>query len=161
MAAQLHPDVAALAPLIGTWEGEGSGEYPTIEAFEYRESVTFTHVGKPFVAYAQRTWHPVSGLPMHSETGYVRVPAPGTVEIVMAHPTGLTEVYVGGIAVDHGILVVDVRSRSIGSTPTAKDVVATERTLSVSGNELRYTFRMAAVGLTLQHHLSATLRRST
>lgn len=161
MAAELHPDVAALAPLLGTWEGEGAGEYPTIDAFNYRESVTFSHVGKPFLAYAQRTWHPVSGLPMHSETGYVRMPAPRTVEIVMAQPTGLAELYLGGIVVDDEILVVDVRSTSIGSTPSAKDVVVTERTLSVSGNELRYTFRMAAVGLPLQHHLSATMRRST
>jgi hypothetical protein len=161
MAAELHPDVAALAPLLGTWEGEGSGEYPTIEAFEYRESVTFTHVGKPFLAYAQRTWHPVSGLPMHSETGYVRMPGPGAVEIVLAHPTGLTEVYVGGIVTDDDLLVIDVRSTSIGSTPSAKDVLGTERTFSLSGDELRYTFRMAAVGRALQHHLSAALRRSS
>jgi hypothetical protein len=98
---------------------------------------------------------------MHSETGYVRVPAPGTVEIVMAHPTGLTEVYVGGIVTDDDLLVIDVRSTSIGSTLSAKDVVATERTFSLSGDELRYTFRMAAVGRALQHHLSATLRRSS
>jgi hypothetical protein len=160
MAAELHPDVAELAPLLGTWEGEGSGEYPTIEAFEYRESVTFSHVGKPFLAYVQRTWHPVSGLPMHSETGYVRMPAPGTVEIVMAQPTGLAEVYTGGMMTDDDVLVIDVRSTSIGSTPSAKEVVATERTFSLSGDELSYTFRMAAVGHALQHHLSATLRRS-
>jgi hypothetical protein len=160
MAVELHPDVVALAPLLGTWEGGGSGEYPTIEAFEYRETVTFTHVGKPFLAYVQRTWHPVSGLPMHSETGYLRVPGQGTVEIVMAQPTGLAEVYVGGMTTGDDVLVIDVRSTSIGSTPSAKDVAATERTLSVSGEELSYTFRMAAVGLALQHHLSASLRRS-
>ena len=155
----LHPDVAVLAPLLGTWEGRGAGEYPTIDDFEYLESITFSHVGKPFVAYTQRTRHPDSGLPMHAECGYLRVPAPGTIEIVMAQPTGLAEIYQGAVVGDTGPLLIDVRSTSIGSTPTAKEVTATERTISVTGDELHYTFRMAAVGQSLQHHLSATLQR--
>ena len=157
---ELHPDVAVLAPLLGTWEGAGTGEYPTIEDFVYLESITFTHVGKPFLAYTQRTKHPDSGAPMHAETGYLRVPRPGSIEIVMAQPTGLAEIYEGAVVGGDAPLVIDVRSTSIGSTTSAKEVTITERTISVNGNELQYTFRMAAVGQPLQHHLSATLRRS-
>jgi hypothetical protein len=77
----------------------------------------------------------------------------------MAQPTGLAEVYTGGMVTDDDVLVIDVRSTSIGSTPSAKEVTITERTISVTGDDLHYTFRMAAVGQPLQHHLSATLRR--
>ncbi len=156
---QLHPDVAVLAPLLGTWEGSGTGVYPTIDDFAYNESITFTHVGKPFVAYTQRTRHPDTGAPMHAETGYLRVPRPGSIEIVMAQPTGLAEIYEGAVVGGDAPLVIDVRSTSIGSTTSAKEVTITERTISVTGDDLQYTFRMAAVGQPLQHHLSATLRR--
>jgi hypothetical protein len=156
---ELHPDVAVLAPLLGTWEGEGTGEYPTIDDFSYVESITFAHVGKPFIAYTQRTRHPESGAPMHAETGYVRVPRPGSVEIVMAQPTGLAEIYEGAVVGGDAPLVIDVRSTSIGSTTSAKEVTVTERTISITGDVLQYTFRMAAVGQPLQHHLSASLRR--
>jgi hypothetical protein len=159
MEPELHPDVAMLAPLLGTWEGSGTGEYPTIDDFGYDESITFSHVGKPFVAYTQRTRHPETSAPMHAETGYLRVPRPGSIEIVMAQPTGLAEIYEGAVVGGDVPLVIDVRSTSINATPTAKEVTITERTISVTGDDLHYTFRMAAVGQPLQHHLSATLHR--
>ncbi len=156
---QLHPDVAVLAPLLGTWEGSGTGEYPTIDDFAYSESITFSHVGKPFVAYTQRTRHPDTGAPMHAEVGYLRVPRPGSIEIVMAQPTGVAEIYEGAVVGGDVPLVIDVRSTSINRTTSAKEVTITERTISVTGDDLRYAFRMAAVGQPLQHHLSATLHR--
>jgi hypothetical protein len=159
-APTLHPDVVVLASLLGTWEGSGTGEYPTIDNFAYAESITFSHVGKPFVAYTQRTRHPDTGAPMHAETGYLRVPRPGSIEIVMAQPTGLAEIYEGAVVGGDAPLVIDARSTSIGSTTSAKEVTITEQTISVTGDELHYTFRMAAVGQPLQHHLSATLRRA-
>jgi hypothetical protein len=159
-APPLHPDVSVLEPLIGTWAGSGTGEYPTIDGFAYLESITFSHVGKAFVAYTQRTRHPETGAPMHSETGYLRVPRPGSLEIVMAQPTGLAEIYEGAVVGGDAPLVIDVRSTSIGSTTSAKEVTITERTISVVGDDLHYTFRMAAVGQPLQHHLSASLHRA-
>jgi hypothetical protein len=97
---------------------------------------------------------------MHAEMGYWRVPSPGRLEIVLAQPTGLAEIYEGAITPVNDALVMDVKSTSIGATSTAKDVSITERTFELDGDELRYTFRMAAVGQPLQHHLSATLHRA-
>ena len=148
-----------LRPLIGNWTGVGRGDYPTIEAFDYLEEVTFSHVGKPFLAYSQRTRSP-AGAPMHAETGYLRVPAPGRIELMLAHPTGITEIDEGTVtAHDGGTIVIDVHSTTIALSGTAKDVFAVAREVRVNGDELSYTVSMAAVGHPLQQHLAATLRR--
>jgi hypothetical protein len=155
----LHAGVGVLRPLIGTWTGTGRGDYPTIEAFDYLEEVTFSHVGKPFLAYSQRTRSP-AGAPMHAETGYLRVPAPGRIEMMLAHPTGITEIDEGTVvAHDDGMIVIEVHSTTVALSGTAKDVFAVAREVRVNGDELSYTVSMAAVGHPLQQHLRATLRR--
>lgn len=157
--ADLHPDLATLAPLLGAWTGRGDGEYPTIEPFGYLEEVSFTHSGKPFLIYTQRT-RSESGTPLHAEAGYLRMPAPGRVELVLAHPSGVTEIDEGTLTQTGDSLVIDVRSTSVGLTSSAKDVVALTRSIRVTGAELTYSVAMAAVGQPLQHHLAATLHRS-
>ena len=153
--AELHPDLAPLAFLLGTWTGEGVGEYPTIETFPYLETVTFDHVGKPYLSYLQRTTRP-DGTPTHGEVGFWRLPAPDRVEIVMVHPFGATEMATGALSGS----TIELRSLSVVSTPTAKTVSGIERTVVVEGDVMRYTVRMAAVGQPMTHHLSAELRRA-
>ncbi|AGB26526.1 protein of unknown function (DUF1794) [Mycobacterium sp. JS623] len=158
--ADLHPDVAALAPLLGTWSGRGEGEYPTIEPFGYLEEVTFGHVGKPFLVYGQRTRATDDGRPLHAETGFLRAPSPDRVELVLAHPTGVTEIEEGTVTIAGTTLELEMTTTAIGRTSSAKEVTALSRSIRVDGDALTYTLRMSAVGQPLQHHLAATLHRT-
>jgi len=157
--ADLHPDIAVLAPLLGVWAGQGAGAYPTIEPFAYLEEVSFGHVGKPFLSYTQRTKAADDGRPMHAEVGYLRAPSPGRIELVLAHPTGVAEIAEGTLSVEQGVIEIELEATNIGRTGSAKEVTALGRSLRVNGDELTYTLRMGAVGQPLQDHLTATLHR--
>jgi len=147
--------------LVGTWVGEGKGEYPTIESFSYREEITFSPVPtKGFLAYQQKTWKSDTDQPLHSESGYLR-PADGGVELVLAQPTGLVELHNGAISGDETSHRIDFVSTLVTGTPTAVDVTAVERSIEVTGDSLTYRMRMRAVGQPLTHHLAATLTRQT
>ena len=154
-----------LRPFLGTWRGEGAGTYPTIEPFRYREEVQLWHAGKPFLGFQQRTRNAASGQPMHSESGFWRAVGPlrgdgpaATVdlEVLIAHPTGLSELLLG-TGRDGRIEVV---TSTVTRSPTAKEVTAVTRTMTVVGDELTYEVHMAAVGQPLQRHLTATLHRA-
>jgi hypothetical protein len=169
---ELNPAVAHLAPLLGTWRGGGRGDYPTIEAFDYSEEVTIGHVGKPFLAYSQRT-RGADGAPLHAESGYLRPAGERGLELLLTHPSGIAEILVGEVTVTHFGLVLMLRAGAdrlsgwaapeggrVVLAPTAKQVDAVERRISVDGDTMRYEVHMAAVGEPLTLHLEATLERA-
>jgi hypothetical protein len=154
-----HPDLAPLAFLLGRWEGAGVGGYPTIESFQFGQEVTFTHNGKPFLIYTSRTWRLDAegniGQPLATETGFWRPQPEGNVEVLLAHPTGITEIYLGEVSGHRVDLATDVVAR----TATAKEYTAGRRLYGLIGDDLGYAFDMAAVGEPLQSHVSAQLKR--
>lgn len=146
---QLKP----LAFLLGTWRGSGSGVYPTVDDFTYEEEAVFTHTGRPFLVYLQKTWDPDSGRPMHSETGIFRALEGGRIELVMSHAFGIAEVAEGAVSGS----TLETSSTALVSTGTAKTVEAVARRMELVDGELRYTIQMAFGGHPLQGHLEATL----
>jgi hypothetical protein len=95
------------------------------------------------------------------------------VEVLLAHPTGITEIYLGEVTGTKIEMATDVVAR----TSSAKEVTAGHRlyglvqpdpadTLDLPDlaaafdtADLAYAFDMAAVGQSLQPHLSARLSR--
>jgi hypothetical protein len=154
-----HPALGALARLVGVWSGAGEGHYPTIAPFTYREEVTFGHDGRPVLRYSQRTWRTDSDTPMHVEAGYLRAPVDGTVELVIAQPTGMAEVALLHVGEVESRLVLDgARSQPL-RTPSAKEVLDVRRRFELEGDELRYDLWMSFAGHIDVHHLRAVLHR--
>jgi hypothetical protein len=150
----VHPAIEPITFLLGTWHGTGNGNYPTIEPFVYEETVTFEHVGKPFIAYAQRT-KGADGAPLHTETGYIRSADDGTLELVISQPSGVTEIHTG--TRDHSRL--EFTSILVSLTPTAKQIDRVGRVIEVVDDLMTNELMMSAVGEPYQWHLGATLKR--
>jgi hypothetical protein len=154
----LHEKLEPLGFLVGTWRGVGVGGYPTIESFRFGQEVVFSHAGKPSLSYTSRSWlldeaGNVLGAGA-AESGYWRLTDTG-LEVVLAHATGIAEIWVGEIANNRIELSTDVVAR----TTSAKEVTGGHRLYGLVDGDLLYAYDMAAVGQGLQAHLSARLRR--
>lgn len=155
----MHEALTPLAFLLGTWRGVGVGGYPTVESFRFGQELTFGHAGKPVLAYRSRSWllddagDVVS--PGALESGFWR-PTAGGLEVVLAHASGIVEVWVGEVSGTRIELSTDLVAR----TASAKEVTGGHRLYGLVDGELMYAYDMAAVGQTLTAHLSARLRKA-
>ena len=155
---ELHEAVTPLSFLLGRWEGAGVVGYPTIESVNFGQEISFSHNGKPFLIYSSRTWllaeDGAIGRPLAVECGFWRPQPEGQVEVLLTHPTGITEIYLGKITGTKIEMITDAVAR----TATAKEVTAGRRLYGMIGGDLAYAYDMAAVGQPLQPHLSAQLK---
>ena len=158
-APAMHEALAPVSFLLGRWEGAGVVGYPTIESAQFGQEITFGHNGKPFLSYASRTWlldeEGNIGRPLAMETGFWRPQPDGKLEVLLVHPTGICEIYLGEIAGTR----IDLATDAVVRTATAKEVTAGRRLYGLIGADLGYAYDMAAVGQPLQSHVSAQLKR--
>ena len=161
----LHPDMGPVVWLLGTWQGNGHGDYPTIDAFEYGQELIFTHDGRPFFHYMARSWiiDPETGEKIRDaaiETGFLRCKQTGmgvgNVEFVMTHNTGIVEVWVGNAEGGKLEIVTD----AVGRTATAKEYAGGKRLYGNVDGDLLYAIDLAMMGQQLQPHLWARLQRA-
>jgi hypothetical protein len=96
------------------------------------------------------------GSPLHFERGFFRPAGTGRVEIVLAHPLGITEVAEGLL----GDRALEVASTSVGVTSTGSPVTALRRTIRVEGDRLRYQLEMATRDVAIMRHLAGELTRA-
>jgi hypothetical protein len=154
-AADLHPDLASIAFLLGTWRGEGDGEYPEIEPFRFTEDLSFDHVGDAFLLMTESAWT-LDGAPLHFERGTLRPLGDGKVDLTLAHPIGVAEVAEG--TVDGTTMTL--LSTAVVRTTTGLPVTEVERRYRLVGDDLSYELDMALEGVARTFHVRATLSRA-
>ncbi len=160
---ELSPDLpiplVPLAWLIGRWEGAGVVGYPTIESVNFGQEIEFRHDGRPFLHYRSQAWllddEGRQVRPLATEVGFWRPQPDGDVEVLLTHPTGFVEIYVGTVDGPRVHLQTDLVAR----TKTAKEYTAATRMYGLVDGDLMWVMDMAAVGQPLQSHVSAQLRR--
>ncbi len=169
----LPTPLAPLAWLIGRWEGAGVIGYPTMEEAQFGQEIEFSHDGRPFLTYTSRMWrldeegNQVE--PLATETGFWRPvdpPAdaedepddgvPSTdLEVLLVHPTGISEIYLGRAKGPR----IDLQTDLVARTVTAKEYTAATRLYGLVESDLLWALDMAAEGHPLQSHASARLKR--
>ena len=167
----LHPSLAHLGWLVGRWAGVGVGGYPTVPEFQFGQEVVISHDGRPFLSHASRSWlldadgNQVK--PLGTESGFWRASTDNGAELLLAHPTGYAEIWLGKVTVT-GIIDaritgarVELHTDVVARTDTAKEYSGGTRLYGLVEGELLWAFDMAAVGHPLTSHLSARLRATS
>ena len=157
----IHPLTARLAWLVGRWVGNGHGEYPGIEDFQFGQELLFQQDGRPFIHFMSRSWivdaegHHVREAAQ--ETGFIRPQEDGSLEVVMAHNTGFVEIWHGELHPEQPRF--EIVSDAVARTATAKEYAGGKRLYGYVNGDLLYAFDMAAMGKELQPHTHAQLVR--
>lgn len=151
-----------LSVLIGEWSGTGQGEFPTIEPFEYLETIRFSGDDRPFLHYEQKTRRRRAGQPeyvsSHWESGFIRLLADEKVELINAQSGGRLEVLTGSLRQTEMGLILHLQSTAFLNDPR---MLETSRTISVEGDTLHYTLTMRTTAVPgSASHVEATLSRT-
>ena len=151
-----------LYAFLGNWSGTGRGEYPTIEPFEYVETLSFATDGRPLLHYEQKTQRHRKGeseyVPSHWESGFIRLLSNGQIELTCAQNGGRLERLTGSIEeIETGLIL---RLKSADFLNDAR-MLETSRTITLEGDRLHYAQNMhtnAVAAMTF--HIEAKLERT-
>lgn len=166
LAPDAPPPLVPIAWLIGVWAGAGVVGYPTMEHdTRFGQEMEFSHDGRPFLSYRSRTWLLDDAgervRPLATEAGYWRVAGTAEegsgvdLEVLLVHPTGFVEVFLGTVDDASIRLHTDLVAR----TATAKEYTAATRLYGLVEGDLMWVMEMAAMGHPLGPHASARLKR--
>ena len=160
--ADLNDACLALLPLVGVWRGEGEVNYPTIEGpRKFAQQLTIAHDGRPFLYHEARSWLLDDDgkviRPAAREVGWWRPQPDDTIELLLAHSTGIVEIFYGK---PRNQTSWELGTDAVVRTSTAKDVTAAQRLYGIVNNgDLGYVEERAMMGEPMQPHVSAYLRR--
>lgn len=150
--------ISKLNFLLGEWQGNGGGQFPIINSFEYTEILTFKMDGiNDLIHYEQRTWLKPNHIPAHWESGFIKpvVGKENFFEISNAQDSGRVEVLVGELLTEQGKHILHFKMKLLQNDPR---VVHSERIFTITNQNLSYIKKMATQNTPyLQQHLEAEL----
>lgn len=155
----LHPDIAPLAWLVGRWEGAGVVGYPTTESANFGQELLVSHDGRPFLRWESTTWILDEAgekvAPHTSELGWWRMAGDGEAELLLAHPTGVVEMYFGSAEPAR----IDLRTDGVIRSASGPEYSAAARMYGYVRSNLMWVMDMAAEGQPMSSYMSAELKR--
>lgn len=168
MPIQLDPTLPAplvpLAWLVGTWAGAGVIGYPDLKESRFGQELVFTHETGDALSFRSSIWlmdeQGHRGDLFDVESGYWRATGEaiegGTaLEVLLSHPTGVVEIFVGRV---YGARV-DLETDVVARTATADEYTAATRMYGLVEGDLLWAVDVAAHGFPLQSQASARLKR--
>ena len=95
----LHPGLLALLPLVGVWEGEGEADTEDRGEHRFGQQITVSHDGENYLTWTSRCWTFDSGgavdAAAYRESGFWRISENDELEFLVAHASGVIEMYYG------------------------------------------------------------------
>ncbi len=152
-----------LYSLLGEWTGTGRGEFPTLQPFEYLETLCFEmDAGRELIHYVQKTQRRNSSqenfAPSHWESGFIRPLPENEIEVVNSQSGGRLEVLTGSLQESPGGFILLVRSK--GFMNDAR-MLESERAITLNHASLHYRLDMRTSAVPhLTHHVEAVLTKT-
>lgn len=158
--AKIHDALKPIQWLIGTWESvSAKGHFPTIKDFVYSEVLKFESLGQPLLNYEARSRNPVTEVPMHLESGFLRIkPGSNQLAFMISHNFGLT-VLEEGMGKENEL---ELESKTISRMSFAKDpsVKALKKTYKLNEDgTLEIRTDMETDNTPMTNHLVAVYKR--
>lgn len=160
-------ELAHLSWLIGDWGGIGEGNYPTVKPFRYEQNAQFACDGRDFLEYRAISWivdEQNNRLrPSDTETGYLRPRPDNGVEMLLAHPTGFVELWLGRVEVTAMVdgritgARMELTTDAVVRSDSAMDVSAGHRLYGLASGRLLATYDMVAMGHPLANHTAIAM----
>lgn len=145
--------------LVGAWEGNGNGEFPTIDPFTYREILVVSELDG-VLHYRQSTWvrDGTDEVASHQETGFISVGEDGNVAMYNAQGIDRVAVLSGSVHTDGDTVILELESVILAGDDR---MLHSWRNFELEGDGLRYTMGMATTQVPDGAlHLTARLDRA-
>lgn len=159
--ANINPDVAPLAWLVGSWSGLGVLGYPGVDSSNFHQEIQIAHSGQPYLTMSTRTWRlDEAGTrteELDPETGYWRLLDSGEVELLVAHPSGILEMYVGRKEAERP--VIELATDGVMRSPAAPEYNSAKRMYGLVESKLMWVHEKAEGQTPLTPYQSAQLER--